>query len=80
MTVYELLATNRNVIEVVRDMSVNVSDVKYVDMYREYAGLVKGGYKMTYIQVFLCEKYHISQTTFYQVVKRLGRELNITKD
>lgn len=36
MTAYELLSMNALALKVMADKSLNVSDIKYLDLYKEY--------------------------------------------
>lgn len=77
MTAYELLATHKTAIEYLSAASVDIQDVKYVEMYREYARLNGEGHKSTYIAYYLSEKYDINRSTFYRVIKRLAQRIDI---
>lgn len=45
MTAYELLSMNALALKVMCDKSLNVSDIKYLDLYKEYSLMIKEGHK-----------------------------------
>ena len=49
MKAYELLYINKSVLEAMISASIDVSDLKYLDLYKEYIRLKGEGHKKTYI-------------------------------
>lgn len=45
MNGYELLMLNRNVLQIMKDASLDIGDIKYLAMYQEYVRLSKEGHK-----------------------------------
>lgn len=77
MTTYELLKIHENLIMTMRRQTVEISDVRYLEMYREYLRMVQEGHKKTYIIAFLSDEYNIGQRTLYRVIDKLSAEVPI---
>lgn len=45
MNAYELLILNRNILQVMDGVSLDVGDVKYIPVYQEYMRLLREGHK-----------------------------------
>lgn len=77
MKVYEILSLNRHLLQVIADASIDASDVKHLEMYREYCRLMSEGHKKAYIMQYLSDEYGISERTIYRIVDRLNIELKL---
>lgn len=77
MTGYEVLSVNRSMFEVMANAAIHVSDIKYLDMYKEYEKMKKEGHKVTYIAYYLSEEYNVDKATFFRVVKKLNKEIEL---
>lgn len=77
MTTYELLRINENLIMTMQQQTVDISDVQYLDMYKEYLRMVQEGHKKTYIIAFLSDEYNIGQRTLYRVIDKLSADVPI---
>lgn len=77
MKAFELLYVNKNILEMMSNSSLDVSDIKYLEMYRVYQRLVEEGYKKAYIMQYLSEEYTISERTIYRVIDRLSVDVAI---
>lgn len=77
MTTYELLKINERLIMTMQQQTVELSDVRYLDMYKEYLRMVHEGHKKTYIIAFLSDEYRIGQRTLYRVIEKLSAEVPI---
>lgn len=75
MTTYELLKINERLIMTMQQQTVELSDVRYLDMYKEYLRMVNEGHKKTYIIAFLSDEYNIGQRTLYRVIDKLSTEV-----
>ena len=56
MNGYELLLLNKNILQVMKDASLDIGDIKYLPMYQEYVRLMKEGHKKTYIVQYLSDE------------------------
>ncbi|MEG0889783.1 MAG: hypothetical protein RSH25_15065 [Bacteroides sp.] len=77
MTTYELLKIHENLIMTMQQQTVEISDVRYLDMYREYLRMVQEGHKKTYIIAFLSDEYNIGQRTVYRVIDKFSADVEI---
>ncbi|WP_321479766.1 hypothetical protein [uncultured Bacteroides sp.] len=77
MTAYELLATNLSTLQILSEASVDVGDIKYIEMYKEYTRMAHEGHKMTYIAYYISEEYGINKATFYRVIKKFGQVIEL---
>ena len=69
MKAYELLYINRNTLRIMSEMSLDASDIKYLEMYKDYTRLTAEGHKKAYIMQYLADEYSISERTIYRVIK-----------
>ena len=53
MNVYEFLNTHKGVMEQLQTLPVQPSDVRYLELYKEYSRLIKEGHKKTYVFQYL---------------------------
>lgn len=60
-----------------QQQTVEISDVRYLDMYREYLRMVQEGHKKTYIIAFLSDEYNIGQRTVYRVIDKFSADVEI---
>ena len=47
MKAFELLALNRSILQLMKDATLDISDIKYLSMYREYEKMTQEGHKKT---------------------------------
>lgn len=69
MTVFELIEINRYQLEMLLKAGIKVSDVRYIDLYRDYIMMKRSGEKITYIVTCLAERYQVSVRKIYIVTK-----------
>jgi len=72
MNVYEFLSTHRSVLEAIQSLPAKPSDVKYIELYKDYVRLTEEGHKKVYILQYLSDEYKVDERTIYRVVKRLS--------
>ncbi len=77
MTLYEVLAINKEVINRLQKYGAKPDDCRYIDLYRDYLQLRDDGEKVTYIVSLLSERYHVSERKVYSLVKRFGQRCTI---
>ena len=78
MKVVELLKIGQNLLEMLQDCCIKVSDVRYVEMYYDYCNMLEEGNKVSYISVVLSAKYNISERQFFYLIKRFDKDCKIT--
>lgn len=79
MKAYELLYINRNTLRIMSEMSLDASDIKYLEMYKDYTRLTAEGHKKAYIMQYLADEYSISERTIYRVIDRLSVDVSFNK-
>lgn len=72
MTGYELLMLNRGILQTMKEASLDIGDIKYLPMYKEYVRLMKEGHKKTYIVQYLSDEYEISTRNVYRVIDKFS--------
>lgn len=81
MTTYELLKANENLISMMQQLmhqyGVTVSDIRYLEMYKEYIRMVDEGHKITYIIAYLSDEYKISNSTVYRVIDKFSSDVKV---
>lgn len=76
MNAYELLMLNKNVLQIMEDASLDVGDVKYLPVYKEYVRLSQEGHKKTYIMQYLSDEYNIVERTIYRIIDKFSSEVD----
>lgn len=71
MTQYEALKLSGKLIERLEAVGVRPSDHKYLSLFEEWREAKQRGEKVAYVVACLADKYHVSERTVYDVVKRL---------
>lgn len=77
MTLYEILAINKEMITRLQEYGAKPDDCRYIDLYRDYLQLRDDGEKVTYIVSLLSERYHVSERKVYSLVKRFGQHCSV---
>lgn len=75
MKAFELLTINQGILQLMKDASLDISDIKYLPMYQDYVRLVKEGHKKTYIVQYLSDEYEISCRNVYRVIEKFSAEV-----
>lgn len=71
MLVAEFIRINAKLLKTLSDYGIKMDDYKYVDLFRDFVEMRTNGDKTTYIVVKLAEKYKLSETSVYRVLRRL---------
>lgn len=77
MNVYEFLNTHKGVMEQLQTLPVQPSDVRYLELYKEYSRLMQEGHKKTYVLQYLSDEYNVDERTIYRVVKKFSTEVDM---
>jgi hypothetical protein len=77
MNVYEFLNTHKGVMEQLQSLPVQPSDVRYLELYKDYNRLMKEGHKKTYVLQYLSDEYSVDERTIYRVVKKFSTEVDM---
>ena len=77
MTIYDLIKVYEGPMNVLNEANVNLTDVKYIDLYREFLSMKSEGHKLTYIVAFLMDEYSVGQATVYRIIDKFGKAVSI---
>ena len=72
MTMYEILKLNKGLFGFMIDKDVQPNDVRYLQLYSDYLQMIEGQ-KGVYVVALLMEKYGVSESTVYRVLRRFKR-------
>ena len=71
MTLFEILNFNRELLKRLISVGFKPDDCRYLELYRDYVQMRKGGDKVTYIVSVLSERYSVSERKIYSSIKHL---------
>lgn len=74
MKVVDLIKISKEMLKMLHENGINVSDYKHLPMLAEYQEMKERGDKTSYIVFFLSKKYEICERMVYKVLKRLLKE------
>lgn len=77
MNAYEFLATHKGVLEQLAKLPVSPSDVKYLELYKDYERLIRKGHKKMYILQYLSDEYKVDERTIYRIVNKFSTEVEV---
>lgn len=77
MTVYDLIKVYEGPMNVLNEANINLTDVRYVDLYQEFLRMKSEGHKLTYIVAFLMDEYSVGQATVYRVIDKFGKPVKV---
>lgn len=66
-------------LEVLLSNHININDVQNLQIYEQFIGMKKQGHKVTYITVFLANKYGMTDRGIYKIVERLSRSVSFNQ-
>lgn len=75
MNIYELLKNNEQLLRLMADNRVSMSDFKILNVVSEVYEMREQGNKMTYIVKHLAEKYNLGERTIYLAVQKLSKQV-----
>ena len=62
---------------VLNEANINLTDVRYIDLYQEFLRMKSEGHKLTYIVAFLMDEYSVGQATVYRVIDKFGKPVKV---
>lgn len=77
MLAIDLIKIGCELLKKISECDVKASDYRYIKMYEEYVEMVRAGHKKEYVYCVLSERYHISESTVFRLIRRFKREVNI---
>lgn len=70
MKMFELINFNRELLKKFVEAGIRLDDIRYIDLYFDYANMYRLGEKVSYIVAVLAEKYDVSERKVYALLKR----------
>ena len=61
MKVFELINFNRELLKKFVEAGIRLDDIRYIDLYFDYANMYRLGEKVSYIVAVLAEKYDVRE-------------------
>lgn len=58
-----------------QQQDVEVSDIRYLDIYKEYLRMMGEGHKQMYVIAFLSDEYGVGQRTLYRVIGKFSADV-----
>lgn len=77
MNAYEFLLTHKGVMEQIQLLPIQPSDVRYLELYKEYSRLKDEGHKITYVLQYLSDEYNVDERTIYRIIKKFSTEVKM---
>ena len=77
MKVIELLKLNRELLTLCRVAGVRIDDVRYIELYNDYARLRADGEKTSYIVALMAEKYGVCERKVYDLIRRFKSDCTL---
>lgn len=74
MTNFELMKVCQGPMKMLIKCKIRLEDVRFLDLYEDFAAMTKQGMKVTYSVASLAQKYKISERKVYQLLKRMGKD------
>lgn len=75
MRVADLVKISLPTMEMLSKHDIKMSDCKYVNLYADYEELVGNGSKISYVVAVLAEKYNMSETSVYRLLRKFKRTI-----
>ncbi len=76
MTLYDALIISGQTLAVLSTLGYKPGDEGYLPMFHDYLEMTAPGNKKTYVVAVLADKYHISERTVYNVIRRFTAHCN----
>lgn len=71
MEIANLIQISVEMMKLLSNYGVKMSDYRYVCLFNEYQELLSKGYKVSYVVALMADKYHISEASVYRIVKKM---------
>ncbi|MCM1221982.1 MAG: hypothetical protein NC548_46670 [Lachnospiraceae bacterium] len=70
---------NRSMVEVLLANHININDVQNLQIFEQFMEMKQQGHKVSYITVFLADKYGMTDRGIYKIIKRLSRQVSVNQ-
>jgi hypothetical protein len=71
----DILEENKDFLTRLLEGGVQLEDLHYIPLFREFEKLRKDGFKVTYIVYHLCSEYGLCERTVWNIIKHLKRPI-----
>lgn len=73
MTTFELLKSNENLLRLIVENRITLTDVAHLQIFAQYEKMKEAGHKVSYIMIHLADKYGMTDRGVYKVIRRLSK-------
>lgn len=77
MKVIDVLVMAESICKLLADNCIAPTDVRYIELYRDWVRMRAEGHKYSYIVYYLSIQYDVSESSVNRIVKRMDKEVNI---
>lgn len=77
MKVVEILKLGREILQTLQKSCISIDDLRYLEMYEDYARMTRAGGKKSYIIATLVDTYHVSERQVYYIIKKFEKDCKI---
>lgn len=75
MRIIDAIKFNQELLKKLLDAGIKLEDAKYVNLFDDYSAMLAMGDKVSYIVVFLAQRYNICERKVYQLIKHFQSPL-----
>ncbi len=75
-TVYDIIKANADVLRELTSAGVAIEDYKNIELYEDFVRLTGEGLKTTYVVMYLCSQYELSERSVWRVIRRFRTEIS----
>lgn len=70
MKIVEIIKISKGILELLAKYDIQITDIKYLGLFSDYEQMLANGEKTTYIVEVLAERYRLSVSSVYRILKR----------
>lgn len=67
----------RHFLEMLSSVDIKASDYKYLPLIEDYETMLEQKQKVTFIVAVLSQRYHVSESTVYRVIRRFYKTVKV---
>ena len=77
MRAIDLIKISSGILKRMSEVDLKVSDYEHIEMFEYYAGLVAKYGKKIYARHKVAERYGMSESTVFRIIKRLEKDFKV---
>lgn len=77
MTKFELIKANQTLLKTLVENKIDPREVQNIKIFEEYREMKAKKQKVGYIVFFLKEKYELSESTIYTLIRRMSKRVKL---